>query len=471
VNKKLWAALVVAFLVVGGGIYLVAARERKAAVAQAIADASHCVAGGRYGDVAALSVALRHRQRADADVDVAARAWPAMCGDALTKLGNTVAEWRDDAEGHELARAVTALHDAATTAYDAEHVGTTLRGLSTGLLALWAAAAAAAIDVDTVVPAGDAHPPAELTIDALSALPATADRPITFETLGATQDDSRHARYVMKDGGGAVYGFCSFGQKSLCAPIPKALRKPKTQLLGYTEPGVLPLLYAQDEGRIWSVYRADNGARLFTGFAGGAWSSEGYAATVTDDEGREDRIVVVEQRGKAPIARRVIDLKDIDAEASRVSQAIAIWQNVLVRTKRSDGANAYFAVPLPLAEKIVATQVGAGSAVDFCRGTNAVYVTDGASHHAFRDGKWGPAQRSECPSTAEDKPPLIESGGALWRREGGALFLDPFFVAGAFVDQSALASWEYLPPRTLAFEMSGRTRLVHAPTGESSRGR
>jgi hypothetical protein len=44
------------------------------------------------------------------------------------------------------------------------------------------------------------------------------------------------------------------------------------------------------------VYR-DDGERLFTGFAGGAWTSAGYAATVTDDHGREDRIVVVEQRG------------------------------------------------------------------------------------------------------------------------------------------------------------------------------
>jgi hypothetical protein len=467
VNKGLAAGTVIAALVaVGGTLYVLSAREREAAVLERIADASRCVASGRYDDPATLALALRYRHHADANVDVAARAWPQTCAEPLSRLNDAVEKWSGGDEARSLAAAVTRLREAVTTPYVPERVGATLAAVSAALVALWDAAAAAGIDVEAVVPPGTHHAPATLTLSVLSTMPTFADRPVELATLGSHHEDSRQARYSVIDATTHdVVGYCSLPLEgaSACVAIPEALRDPKTQLLGYTEPATMPLLYARDEGRTWSVYRGDDGQRLFTGFAGGAWASDGYAATVTDDKGREDRIVVVEQRGKgAPIERRVIELKDIDPQAERVGQAIVIWQNVLVRTKRSDQAgSSFFCLPLPLAPgPIEATKVGEGAAVDFCRGKDAVYVSDRVGHHAFRDGAWHPAPAASCPALEGAEAPIFERGGALWRREGegSALFLDPFFVDGAFVEESQLERWSYLPPRLVVLQVG---TLVH----------
>jgi hypothetical protein len=219
-----------------------------------IADASRCLAGGRYDDVAALALALRYRQRADADIDVVERAWPQVCAASLSQLSDAVGEWRDDDEARSLAEAVAKLTEAATTANVPERVGATLSLVSASLVALWDAAARAGIDVKTTVAEGVAHAPAALTLEALFTMPTFADRPVVFLVLGSHQQDSRHARYMVKDlTTDDVYAFCSLPLEGagMCAAIPEALRDPKTQLLGYSEPATVPLLYAHDEGRTW----------------------------------------------------------------------------------------------------------------------------------------------------------------------------------------------------------------------------
>jgi hypothetical protein len=474
VNKVVVIGLVA--VVVGGigaTVHVLGGREREAAVVERLGEASRCVATGHYDDELALALALRHKHRADAELD-GARAWPRSCTDAIARLGDAVEKWRDDDAGLALGAAVAKLKDASTATAIPELAGSLLEPVRGALLGVWQAAAAAGIDVKAAVPAGKEHARPPLTLEALAAMPAFTDGAVRLTVLGSHQQDSRHARYMVLDEvSGAVSGFCSlpFDGAGLCSPLPQALRGPKTQLLGYSEPAALPLIYAQDEGRVWSVYRADDGARLFTGYAGGAWTSEGYAASVTDDKGREDRIVVLEQKKGAPITRRTIELKDIDPDATRVGQAIVIWSNVLVRTKREGATgSSFYCLPLPLAEGAVkAAKVGEGAAVDFCRSKDAVYVTGASGSHAYRDGAWRPAADARCEAIEVAESPLFATAGALWLRKGddADLFFDPLFADGAFLGDSRMTSWSEVPPRSLLIEVAERVYLLEiAPGGE-----
>jgi hypothetical protein len=163
----------------------------------------------------------------------------------------------------------------------------------------------------------------------------------------------------------------------------------------------------------------------------------------------------------------VVDLKDIHTAATRVGEAIVIWHNVLVRTKHGDAAGSSFhCLPLPLPQgPVKATKVVDGISIDFCRGKDAVYLSHEAGHHAFRDGAWQAAPAADCPAIDAGEPPIVQSGGALWRRNDGALFFDPFFDGGAFAETTRLEAWSHVPPRTLMLQVGGRTHVIQMNDG------
>jgi hypothetical protein len=461
---------VVVFAAVGGTLFYFGERERKAKVVELLGASSECLAGGYYSDREALAVALRHRQLEFAGVEHEAAKWPQLCAEGLAQLQQAASDYRDDEVGERFT-AAAGLNDAAAEPATAGGDDIALAPLGTALEALWQAAEAAGIDVKGSLKGGPPHERAAIQLAELIEGPALTQQPLAVEVPGGYQNDGRQDRLTLKDfDTGDVLGFCSLTRAvsdSSCLLLPKALRHPKTQLLGYSEPGVAPLVYARNGEGTWSVFRGSDGKSMLSGYAGGAWTAKDYAAVVTDDEGRDDRIVVVEQRGSGPITRRVIELAELDPDAKRVGQAIVIWQHVLLRTTGDDAsARSVFVLPLPLPSgKVPATKLNAGDVRDFCRSPKGIEVVHDAGQLAFHDGRWAPVSGRVCaaaPLWKDAGPKLFGEGGAIWMRLEGAprLVVDPSFVAGKFVDESPMQGWSSPSPGVLLLESAGRSYLL-----------
>ena len=450
----------IAFLGLVTGLNYLSKQKQHEETAGLLTRASECLAGGYHTEPVTLALTMRALRQADVDVDQDERKWPAVCREPLNALALALAEEKDSKERDALLAAVKMLENEGASSFLPEESAAAMARIGAGLMSLWQTAKAAGFD-PAAIPAAPAPPPPLLTLDQLNKTPALSDRALRLETLGPNQQDRRQGRYTLKDDEKeTVVGFCSLvvSGKSRCFPLPEPLAGPKTQLIGYSEPGEAPLLYVLGEDKKWSVH-LPLGERLFTGYAGGAWSTADYVAAVTDDEGRDDRVVVVEHSG-GETTRRTIALADLDEAATRGAAAIVIWGHLVVGTKAPDFEDSGFvAVPLPLKEPITPVALGRAWAMSFCRDAEGVYAHT-QEWQVNRGAGWQPSATAPCPGPLGRSLTVTESGGALWAAgDTPHLLLDPAFARGAFLNESRLESWVNVAPGALGLVLGGKTWL------------
>jgi hypothetical protein len=469
----MWVGLGLGFVAAVLGLRHMGQKKANEELVAAVSVVGVCLVGGYSADAATLAVAMHHLQREYDDAADELR-WPLPCKQPLDDLVELLTDGSDDPARQALRDAAVSLRDEGAVAFLPEKTSAAQARIGQGLAGLWTAAAALGVPVNDLAPA-PSKPAAHLTMKAVTAMPPLAPRApqaLELAVVGPDHQDRRQARYAVRDStGGALVGHCSlaWSGESRCDALPESLAKPKTQLLGYPEPGALPLLFARGDDGKWAVH-AFSGERLYIGYAGGAWTTDDYLATVTDDKGKQDRVVVVERHGGGPLTRRSVALRDVDPKAKRVGDATIMWGHLLMRTKRDDSLGSYFyAIPLPLEDDPRPQPLGRSGAVTFCRDADTVYVNAIDGMQAFANGAWRPTKTAPCmpaPGARGRRSWGVERfAGALWWKPANdkELLLVPGLVDGAFVAKSPLSAWDAHEPNALALTIDGKTRLIRVP--------
>jgi hypothetical protein len=319
-------------------------REANAKVELAWSKLSRCLVGDPVSGGELPSVRLRRIQLTaftmsdPARTDATGVLWPQRCGALAHELSETLrSAGRAPKEEKSLASLAESL---AKSLKDTSSANPLTRDYTAAIDALYERAAAEKLSADGTVqaPVPPGAPAAPYTLDSLASVRPLTKSNFSLQGIMIESHASRDINMLVEDKNdtAAPWSVCTIdAKKARCKKLPASVQATKSglRLLGTTEEGVPPLVYAGNRGTD-GVFRSDTGELLDRMYSYGGWvAKDGYAAAVGwDDTKKELRLMRQPPGGPS----KTVTFKPDVRLGNAFYSVTLLWNHLVIRGVKKD---------------------------------------------------------------------------------------------------------------------------------------